>query len=331
MQSVLVTGVGGGVGQSIIKSLHDTGYRVIGADADRHAAGLYAVARGYHIPFAIAHDYIHSLLSICRREGCRVLFPGLDAELPFLAAAAGRFAAVGCHVIVSQPEVVSICDDKLATSEFLARHGFHAPATSVLGPGAAKDMALPLVLKPRRGGRRSRGVFVVHTREDLDDKLTAMAAEDYVVQEYIDGDEYTCGTISADGACHGVIVMRRVLRDGDTHKAFVVRDAALEGYVRRVVDALHPTGPCNVQLRVRQGRPYVFEFNARCSGTTHGRALAGFNEPVMAIRHALEGRQPAYDVRPIAILRYWQELVVTEERLQTLQTTDVVEGDGSRL
>ena len=43
-ESVLVTGVGGGVGQSIIKALADSDFVVVGADADELACGLQAVS-----------------------------------------------------------------------------------------------------------------------------------------------------------------------------------------------------------------------------------------------------------------------------------------------
>ena len=73
-----------------------------------------------------------------------------------------------------------------------------------------------------------------------------------------------------DGACAGVIVMRRTLRAGDTYKAFVVRDPTIEAHVMAVADALKPFGACNFQLRLKNGEPYIFEINARCSGSASG-------------------------------------------------------------
>ena len=40
---VAVTGVGGGVGQSIIKALQDTPHQLVGIDSDLLGAGLYGV------------------------------------------------------------------------------------------------------------------------------------------------------------------------------------------------------------------------------------------------------------------------------------------------
>ena len=42
MTTVLVTGAGGAAVPGLIKHLHDTGHRVLAADMDRYAAGLFA-------------------------------------------------------------------------------------------------------------------------------------------------------------------------------------------------------------------------------------------------------------------------------------------------
>ena len=82
---IAVTGVGGGVGQSIIKSLGKTDYQIIGMDADLLGTGLYATPSSYLIPYANSPEYIPQLLKICKKEKCKLLFPGLDAELKILS------------------------------------------------------------------------------------------------------------------------------------------------------------------------------------------------------------------------------------------------------
>jgi carbamoyl-phosphate synthase large subunit len=125
--------------------------------------------------------------------------------------------------------------------------------------------------------------------------------------------------------------MRRLLRDGDSYKVFVHEDPSLHSFVRRVLEVLKPFGPCNVQLRLRAGIPYVLEFNARCSGTTYCRALAGFNEPLMTAELLLTGRTPNYEIRPITILRYWSELVVENDKIVELADRGEVRNDSARL
>lgn len=324
--SILVTGAGGGVGQSIIKSLQETEYRVVAANADVLGTGLHAVARSYTVPHASAPDYVDRLLEICQIEDCRLLFPGLDTELAVLAQSRERFEAAGTQVVVSTPEVVALADDKLETHDFVARHKFPAPATFPLTADITQHLTYPFILKPKTGGARSQGICVIREPGELAYRLETVDTHNYVAQEYIEGDEYTCGTVNLDGHCRGVIVMKRVLRDGDTYQAFVVRDPIIERCVEAAAETLKPFGACNFQLRLRDGVPFIFEINARCSGTTYCRTLAGFNEPRMIADYLVHGTQPTYNIEEITVLRYWKELVVRNDRIEALRHAGSIDG-----
>ena len=329
MGNILVTGVGGGVGQSVIKALQGGPYGVVGMDSEPLAAGLHAVRRAYTGFYASDPRFIERLLEVCHHERCALVFPGHDVELLPLSTQSGRLRAAGVIPVVSAPDIVRVCDDKLATQDFLRAHGFPTIATKPLCEVAT--FPGPVVLKPQRGGARSRGTYVVRTVHEWDLYRPLVDPENCVVQEYIEGDEYTCGSVTLDGCCTGVIVMRRMLRDGDTYKAFVERNPRLEASVRDIVTALQPFGGCNLQLRVRGSEPFVFEINARCSGTTAARALAGFNEPAMIAGWLLDRKPPSHTIRPITVLRYWQELVVEPARIEELRMTGTLAGDGALL
>jgi len=325
----MVTCVGGGVGQSILKALADTTYGVVSIDSEELAAGLYASPKACKGCYASDPHFVDRLLEICRKEECGLIFVGHDAELLPLSQHAERFKSQGTIPVVSSAEIIQTCNDKLATNAFLKQHGFPVPETWRLSEFTTFHR--PVVLKPQRGGTRSRGVYVAHSSEDIGIYRQLVDPDNCIVQEYIEGDEYTCGSVTFKDKCAGVIVMRRILRDGDTYKAFVERNPRLESLVRGIVETLKPFGACNIQLRVRNGEPFVFEINARCSGTTAARALAGFNEPGMIADYLLKHIAPVYSIREISILRYWKELVVTNSRIEQLRETRCLSGDGTRL
>lgn len=201
----------------------------------------------------------------------------------------------------------------------------------MLSDATADALSFPVVLKPKVGGARSHGVRVAKTAASFASASAGLDPAGYVAQEWIDGPEYTCGALCLGGKCHGVAVLRRVLRDGDTYKAFVETNTGLESFVQRVAETLQPFGSCNFQLRVRDGIPYIFEINARSSGTTHCRALAGFNEPRMIAEFLLQGSVPQPSIRPITVLRYWKELVVENDRVEQATREQRVTGGGSPL
>lgn len=322
---VAVTGAGGGVGQSIIKSLQNSPYDVVALDGELLGAGLYSVPKSYIIPYANNENYIDTLINICNKENCSYLFPGLDAELKILSDNKERFKTAGINVLVSEPGVIDISDNKLLTSSFLEKHGFDAPksidmATIGGDKSLANPLPIPYILKRRVGGARSKDVFMIDSPDKLRTLISnGLKPEDFVAQEYIDGDEYTCGTVSLNSECMGVIIMRRILRDGDTYKCFSIRDEKLETYIKNVIDKLKPYGACNVQLRIKDGKYYIFEINARCSGTTAARTLCGFNEPRMILDYLSKGIKPTYKITEQTILRYWNELCIPNKTVAQLQ------------
>jgi len=329
MRNILVTGVGGGVGQSVLKALEGGRYQVVAVDSEELAVGLHAAPKAYKGCYANDPLFVDRLLEICKKEACGLIFVGHDVELMPLAANADRFKACGITPVVSSLAVIRMCDDKLATNEFLRAQGFAVPETWRLSEVGAYSS--PVVLKPQKGGARSKNTYVARSEKAFDVYRQLVDPDNCIVQEYIEGDEYTCGSVTLDEQCVGVIVMRRILRDGDTYKAFVERNPKLESEVRSIVSALKPFGACNVQLRVRNGTPYVFEINARCSGTTAARALAGFNEPMMIAGYLLDQQQPSFDIREISVLRYWKELVVENERVEQLRRERYLPGNGAKL
>lgn len=329
MKRILVTGVGGGVGQSVVKALEDTPYSVVGVDSEELAAGLHAVPQAYKGYYASDERFVDRLLEICRKESCGLIFAGHDVELFPLSKNSKTFETEGIIPVVSSKKVLDICDDKLATQNFLRENGF--PVIETIPLREVTRFRKPVVLKPQRGGARARATYIARSEKELNIYRELVDPDNCVVQDYIEGDEYTCGTVTFNNKCVGSIVMRRILRDGDTYKAFVEHPSPLEPTIHKIVELLRPFGACNIQLRVKDRTPYIFEINARFSGTTAARALAGFNEPKIIADYLYSNILPTYSINNITILRYWKELVVSNDRIEALQKDHTLKGNGTKL
>lgn len=324
---VVVTGAGALLGQGIIRALRRArpDCWIVGIDPERLSAGLYWCDAAYQGHFAASPAFVSLLGEIVAAERADIVIPGTDAELAILAHnRAGIEEQTGCVVLVSSPEVVRIADDKLATATFFRNQGFPFPLSAPGNDSAAvaqvvEACGFPLIVKPRVGAR-SAGIQVVDGPDELS---TALQRTGIVVQERLGSaaNEFTSGSIYTDGACQACITMRRDLRDGNTYRAFVIDDASLNDWVRRWTEALKPFGPANFQFRLRpDGTPVVFEINARFSGTTPLRALAGFNEVAMMLDRILLGRPiTAPAVEPITILRHWSETVVSSDQIDAVR------------
>lgn len=323
----LITGAGAVLGQGIIKSLRQSSLdcTIVTADPNPLSSGHYWGDAAYRLPFANDEAFGARITELLDRERPDIVMVGTDVELSFFADQRAQLeAAFNTKILVSDPRVIAIADDKLETCRFFEQAGLYPPASASGDDPAAitalvEAVGFPLIVKPRIGAR-SVGVSVANSRAELDDALAGRTG--LVVQECI-GDpdcEYTASVIVFDGEVQASIVMRRDLRDGNTYRAYTGDYAELNEAVRAFGAALQPYGPANFQFRLdKQGVPRVFEINGRFSGTTPLRAMAGFNEVEMCVRKLLYGTpivQPP--IRSGVILRFLDEMFVSQERIDAV-------------
>lgn len=312
MTKIMVTGAGSLLGQGIIRLLgriQRTDLCIVAVDPDpSNAVGCHWANIAHLVPMASEESYLDAISETIDHERPDIVMIGSDAELPILAANREMLEAeFGTRILVSSPYVVSTADDKYKTYQWMRDNQFNPPRTSYFISEAMDDT---LVVKPRVGSR-SRGVTITKTTPEL---IRAFWPGGMIHQEYIEGAEYTAGAIYFGGGDISTIVMRRDLKDGNTYRAYVEEFPELNAKVREWTLALKPHGPCNFQFRVdAHGEPRCFEINARFSGTTPFRALAGFNEVEMCVDYLMYGRQIKQPViKPMTILRYWNEMAVSK-------------------
>jgi len=319
----LGSGAGAGVGQSILKSLQlsKVKTRVIIGDISPLATGLYRAQVAYIIPLADDPAYLAALEKICKAEQVDMLLIGTDVELIIFASNKEAFEkTTGTRVIVSDSEAVAIADDKWKTVGFLKSHGFPY-VYSALADNAdsfIKNAKWPVIVKPRIAAR-SVGFQIIPNEAELRSAL--QKDPNLIIQEYLseEDEEYTCGAFFYEGACYGVTVMKRWLRNGDTYKAIVCREPEMEKFIKAVGTDLRIIGPCNFQLRKSGGEFKIFEINCRFSGTTGAASALGFNV-TNALLQKIFFNRPLHPlaIRDAYIFRYWNEVFVPPEEVALL-------------
>ena len=325
---VLITGAGALLGQGIIRSFRNSELdpTIISVDPSPLSAALYWSDRRYLVPMAKDPTYLDEIKKILDRERPDIVLIGTDVELMIFAQYRKELETeFDTTILVSSPEVISIADDKYLTYKFLKDNGFDYPESGLPGEEerVIEAVGFPLIVKPRVGAR-SIGVHKVHNREEL--RAAVEAEDEPVIQECVASadDEYTAGVVVFNGQCTASIVMRRDLRDGNTYRAYVEEFPELNARIQKIGEALMSFGPSNFQFRIdEQDRLKVFEINARFSGTTPLRALAGMNEVEMCLKHLLKDepiRQP--ELEAMTILRHWSETVVRPDETRAVTTID---------
>lgn len=264
--------------------------QVLVTDVNPLSPAVHVADRAFRVPYADEPDYLHEIQAVCEANGIGLIVPTIDDELPLFAAARSVFQKAGIKVAVSDPRTTTICNDKLATCETLRAAGISAVETW-LPDTLPDDTPLPLFVKPR-GGRGAVQAFPVTTKKEL--KFFLGYVQDPVVQRYLNGPEFTLD-VMCDFRGHALSVVpreRAVIRAGVTDRGRTSNDPALIELALACTKALPFAGAINIQCRVVDGVPTVFEINPRFSGGIPLTMAAGADFPAMLVDLVL-GRRVA--------------------------------------
>ena len=279
--------------------------RVFACDASPDAPALQVADKGFVVPLADADNYLDVLLTICREQRVRLLIPAVEPELPLLAAHRARFLKIGTLPLVSSPEIVAICYDKLETATFLDHCGLAAPRTYIQLEAAREalsrgEITFPLVVKPR-WGVSSIGLAMVEDDQELD--FAFMTAEKQIarsflaqasaatpggcvlIQERLSGEEYGLDIVNDLNGRHVCTFAKRKLRmrAGQTDRAVTVKDERLEKLGQTIGENLGHVGILDCDLFVSEQGCRVIDLNPRIGGGYPFSHIAGANVPAALI------------------------------------------------
>lgn len=245
------------------------GLDVIACDARSAMSAACQIAdMAFDVPSASGADYVPALIDAVERHGIDLVVPTIDPELLPLAQAKTMFAERGAHVAISDPALVAMAGDKLATAAFLAEHRIPSPATMSLETALTCPGAWPgaMFAKPRFGsaGRNTQPVG--------DHAGLALLSRDepMLVQALLRGTEYTVNVFfDRQGALRAVVPHQRLsVRAGEVEKGVTVREPALLALAEQLAAVLPgPSGALCFQAMIDgDGSAAMFEINARFGG-----------------------------------------------------------------
>ncbi len=257
--------------------------------------------------------YISQLLSIVKANSVKLLVPTVDLDLKSLARNEPRFAAAGCRVLVSSPDVIDICQDKRKTYRFLVKNGFDATITmSVRSVLSKKKINWPCFLKPWDGSA-GRGNAVATNRKEL--LFYARRIPNVICQEFVEGTEFTCDAyVDFDMKVRCVVPRRRIeVRAGEMSKGQVAMKGRIMDEAAALVEKLGAgPGVITLQLFLTDDDKVKFiEINPRFGGGAPLSIKAGANFPKWILQE-LAGRKT--NIRPdgfkdgLTMLRYDSEV-----------------------
>ena len=204
-------------------------------------------------------------------------------------------------MIVSDLDVVEICNDKWKTYQFFKNNGFNTVHTYIKLEEAIQDLkdkkiAYPVIIKPRWG---MGSISVLEADDETELKVlynktvnnikksylkyesNKNIKEAIIIQEKIIGKEHGLDVINdLEGNYQNTVVKEKyAMRSGETDCAKVVESKTLKELGEKIAKKLHHIGNMDIDVFMVEDKPYVLEMNARFGGGYPFSHMAGVNLP----------------------------------------------------
>lgn len=275
--NLLITSIGKRV--QLIKHLKES-FNVIGVDAGDFNPAKSFVHKFYKIPKANENNYIRSLLEICKKEKINVLIPLFEGEFEALHNERKKFEDIGVKLLLCNKEILNLCKDKIETYKFFKDSEINVP--KVYNEEETEEIMkygdidkLPLIIKPK-DGMGSQNVFKIKKLKEL--KFFKEYIKNAIIQEFIDGDEYTVDVlVDLEGNPIYIVPRKRIeVRSGEVVKSSTEKNGAIIDETLKVINILNELrdndelalqGPLTIQFfKKSNGEIYLLEINPRFGG-----------------------------------------------------------------
>lgn len=289
--------------------------KLYGADMAGTAPALAFCDQARKICAMKEADYIPQLLEICRKDRIDLLIPTIDTDLLVLSENRERFEAVGTKVMISSPDKVALCRDKSLTTAFFRSCGLKAPVP--VDDWRKYQGPYPCFIKPKDGSS-SIDAYRVERPGEL--SAYAERVQDYIIQPFIEGAEYTVD-LFCDFSGNPIYItprLRLAVRGGEVLKTKIALDKRMKEECRRLACSFRPRGAITVQL-IREkasGEDYYIEINPRYGGGAPLSIRAGADSAEMTLRLLLGEEIPYQEqgVRDGAVYsRFDQSVCIASE------------------
>lgn len=285
--NVLITGCGGDIGQSIgkiLKSKPNWFSVVLGADIHEEHAGKFIFDACFTLPRCDADEYQEAVKKLIQDNQIDLVIPISEPELRNMEKHQYQDNFFGKPVIMANWQSLNVGFDKKLTSDFLAKHELPFPETKEITQ--YNKSIFPVLIKSRDGSG-SKSIHVVNIKEEMD--LFKKIYPEFIAQEYLPNDEgeYTCGLFRSKSGEIRDIILKRKLMGGFSGYGTREEHPAISQLLHQLAILLNLQGSINVQLRLVDGTPIIFEINPRFSSTVLFRHLMGFEDVLWSIQDKL--------------------------------------------
>lgn len=153
-----------------------------------------------------------------KKRNVDVVFPMLHGTYGEDGVLQKKLEDLGVHFVFSSSIASSLAINKDATNELLASHGITIPRSSLITKTSTEHSCnYPIIVKPINEGS-SVGLFKYGNDGDYRHSLETIFKhhDEMLVQEFVQGREFTCGVIEKEGEVIPLVATEVILTKGET-------------------------------------------------------------------------------------------------------------------
>lgn len=281
---ILLSGLGGSLFPYLHEKLKST-YELFYVDSDASLKELYPGYNFYPAPLVTDPAYPSFIKKIVREHSIELYVPLIDEEIEIAHAIKNEIPSL--KLLSPKIDFCLMAMRKDLLMKELDKHGISSIATWT-GDRFEWKNGTTYFVKPI-SGRGSRGIRKISSEEELKAYyiLEKYAPKDVLIQECIEGQEYTVGALINQTDDIIYLSSRKILKKkGITIKAVTENNEKIEAVVKKVNEYLQPKGPVNIQLYITDDNAVkIFEINPRFSTTTIMSYEDGKDEIGLWLKH----------------------------------------------
>lgn len=298
---------------AMIKLLHKIkayDISVYGTDTNSigYSAGSMLVDKYFRMPSIDNEDaYLVALNELCEKNNIDFIFPSTDKEIRFLSKYASK---IFTRTVIQSEPVIKIFSDKYRATQKIHELGIKTPPIINCLFGEKK------VIFRKKLSVSSEGIYAVDLSKEK--YIENHFSNDYFVQHYIEGTEYTVDIFADINGVPKLIIPRKRLeiKNGMSFICQLKKHQELIDACQTICSKYHLPGLFNIQFIDDGNDIYFIELNMRFAGSGISGIVGSFNYFKQYIDHFIYNKPLKtmdYYMSKVAwdsiITRYFEECI----------------------
>lgn len=278
MSRILVTSIGSASAECVILSLKKYNHYIVGTNIfeDKFTFCSNYVDEFYKVTRSDTPSFIPRIIDICLKENINYIIPLTDVEIDAFNNNRELFVKKSIIICFSNYECIKKCRNKRTAAEIV--RGLNICKVPNEIKCFDSTIHFPIIRK-KINGRSSEGISTIYSYEDCLDILKRYSSEEFIYQEFIEGNVVTVDVLRHNGNVISLAREEHVRTSNGLGLSInTFYDSILENIVKKIADELDIEGCVNFEfIKTSKQEYYFLECNPRFSGGINFSILSGYD------------------------------------------------------